>query len=199
LKPLAIAVLVSGGGRSLRNLIERADAGTLPASIVHVIGSRPGIGALAIAAGRGIPATVCDSAQVTAVLDRVAPDLAVLAGYLKHWPIPKRWIGKAINIHPALLPDFGGKGLYGPRVHAAVLAAGRKISGCTVHYVTADYDSGPVILQRTCPVLPGDTPDTLAARVFAEELRALPDAITAIAEGRIALVDGSVRGRPGPV
>jgi formyltetrahydrofolate-dependent phosphoribosylglycinamide formyltransferase len=182
--PLSLAVLVSGTGRSLQNLIDLAASGRLPARIVHVVGSRPGIAALERAARHGIPATVASPEDLTGVIDRVAPDLVVMAGYLKHWPIPERWVGKTINIHPSLLPEFGGKGLYGARVHEAVLAAGRKVSGCTVHYVDSRYDSGPVILQRTCPVLPEDTPETLADRVFQEELVALPEAIRLIAAGR---------------
>jgi formyltetrahydrofolate-dependent phosphoribosylglycinamide formyltransferase len=186
-KPLSLAVLVSGTGRSLQNLIDLAEEGRLPARIVHVIGSRAGIAALERAARHGIPTTVCGPESLTALLDRIGPDLVVMAGYLKHWPIPDRWVGKAINIHPALLPEFGGKGLYGSRVHEAVLAAGKKTSGCTVHFVTSDYDAGPPILQRTGPVMPGDTPDTLAARVFAEELIALPEAIARIARGGVTL------------
>jgi formyltetrahydrofolate-dependent phosphoribosylglycinamide formyltransferase len=181
---LALAVLVSGTGRSLQNLIDLAASGRLPARVVHVIASRPGIAALDRARRHGIPTSVCGPEEVTAVVDRIAPDLVVMAGYLKRWPIPDRWIGKTINIHPALLPDFGGKGLYGSRVHEAVLASGRKVSGCTVHWVDPEYDAGPLILQRTCPVLPEDTADTLADRVFAEEIVALPEAIRRIAESR---------------
>jgi phosphoribosylglycinamide formyltransferase-1 len=184
-RPLRLAVLVSGGGRSLENLIERSKAGRLPAEVVRVIASRHGIGALERATRHGVPAAVCGPEEVTAALDALGPDLVVMAGYLKRWPIPDRWVGRAVNIHPALLPRFGGKGLYGERVHAAVLAAGEKTSGCTVHWVTREYDAGPVILQRTCPVLPGDTPHDLAARVFEEELEALPEAIALIASGRI--------------
>jgi formyltetrahydrofolate-dependent phosphoribosylglycinamide formyltransferase len=191
-KPFRLAVLASGTGRSLENLIARSKEGRLPAEVVHVIASKPGIGALEHAARHAIPATVCAPDDVTPLLDRIGPDLVVLAGWLKHWEIPDRWVGRAINIHPSLLPRFGGKGLYGDRVHAAVLAAGERESGCTVHYVTREYDAGPVILQRTCAVLPGDTPHSLAARVFAEELEALPGAISLIVHGRVRLEDGRV-------
>lgn len=194
--PLRLVVLVSGAGRSLQNLIDLAAKGTLPARIVHVIGSKPGIQALERAARAGIESSVSGPADVTALVDRLEPDLVVMAGWLKHWPIPDRWVGRTINIHPSLLPAFGGKGLYGHRVHEAVLAAGVPQSGCTVHFVTAEYDAGPVILQRTCPVLKGDTPDAIAARVFAEELLALPEAVSAIAGGRVRLVGGKVARAP---
>jgi phosphoribosylglycinamide formyltransferase-1 len=189
---LRVVVLASGGGRSLQNLIDRAAAGSLPAEVVHVIASRPGIGALDRAARHGIPSTVCGADGLTSLIDSIAPDLVVMAGWLRRWTIPDRWIGRTINIHPALLPAFGGQGLYGNRVHQAVLEAGVPTSGCTVHFVTPEYDAGPAILQRTCPVLPGDSCDTLAARVFAEELEALPDAIARIAAGRVGLVGGRV-------
>jgi phosphoribosylglycinamide formyltransferase-1 len=189
-------VLVSGAGRSLQNLIDLAAKGRLPARIVHVVGSKPGIEALERAARSGIESSVCGAAEVTALVDRLNPDLVVMAGWLKHWPIPDRWVGRTINIHPSLLPAFGGKGLYGHRVHEAVLAAGVPESGCTVHFVTPEYDAGPVILQRTCRVLPGDTADSLAARVFAEELQALPEAVSAIAAGRVRLVGGKVATTP---
>jgi formyltetrahydrofolate-dependent phosphoribosylglycinamide formyltransferase len=182
-KPLTLVVLVSGTGRSLQNLIDLSESDRLPGRVVHVLASKAGIPAIARAARHGIPVTVCRAEEVTALVDRLAPDLVVMAGYLKRWPIPERWIGRTINVHPALLPDFGGKGMFGARVHAAVIAAGKKVSGCTVHYVTTGYDEGPVILQRTCPVLEGDTPETLAERVFAEELVALPEAIRRLAAG----------------
>jgi phosphoribosylglycinamide formyltransferase 1 len=194
--PLRLVVLVSGTGRSLQNLIDLGASGRLPARIVHVVGSKPGIEALERAAKAGIETTVCGAAEVTALVDRVNPDLVVMAGWLKHWPIPDRWVGRTINIHPSLLPAFGGKGLYGQRVHEAVLAAGVRESGCTVHFVTPEYDAGPVILQRTCPVLSGDTAGALATRVFAEELHALPEAVSAIAAGIVRLEGGKVARSP---
>jgi phosphoribosylglycinamide formyltransferase-1 len=117
------------------------------------------------------------SRAVFAEVERARADLVVLAGYLHLLPIPESWRGRVLNIHPALLPKFGGKGFYGERVHRAVLAAGERESGCTVHYVTDEYDSGPPLLQLRVPVLPDDTPETLAARVFEAEKRALPAAI----------------------
>jgi folate-dependent phosphoribosylglycinamide formyltransferase PurN len=119
-------------------------------------------------------------------------DLVCLAGFLFLWRIPEPFIGRVINIHPALLPEFGGKGMYGHHVHEAVLTAGRKESGCTVHFCDNQYDHGPIILQRRVPVLPGDTPDILAARVFEQECIAYPQAVQLIAEGRVRLEDGVV-------
>ena len=113
----------------------------------------------------------------------------MLAGFLRLLVVPERWLGRVLNIHPALLPAFGGKGFYGERVHRAVLEAGERVTGCTVHYVTNEYDAGPILLQREVPVLPGDTPESLAARVFEAEQRALPDAVRLHLERR--------RSRPG--
>ena len=113
----------------------------------------------------------------------------VQAGFMVHWVLPERYAGKVMNIHPALLPAFGGKGLYGHFVHEAVLARGCKVTGCTVHFVNNVYDDGPIILQQTCPVEEGDTPDALADRVQAEERVAYPEAIRLFAEGRLR-VDG---------
>jgi phosphoribosylglycinamide formyltransferase 1 len=112
-------------------------------------------------------------------------ELVVMAGFLSLWPIPPQFAGRVINIHPALLPAFGGHGMFGHHVHEAVLATGCKVSGCTVHFVTNEYDQGPIILQRCAPVLEGDTADTLAARIFEQECQALPDAIRLFAQGRL--------------
>jgi len=116
-----------------------------------------------------------------------------MAGFLSLWRIPAEYYGKVINIHPALLPEFGGAGMYGTRVHQAVLAAGKKVSGCTVHFCDNQYDHGPIILQHTVPVLTVDTPETLAARIFEQECVAYPEAIQLFADGRILLDAGSVR------
>ena len=107
-------------------------------------------------------------------LDNVKPDLICLAGFLSLYTIPDHYLGRVINIHPALLPSFGGKGMYGHFVHEAVLKTGCKVSGCTVHFTDNVYDHGPIIIQRTVPVLDDDTPDTLAARVFEEEKNRVP-------------------------
>jgi folate-dependent phosphoribosylglycinamide formyltransferase PurN len=124
-------------------------------------------------------------------LDDAQVDLVVLAGFLSMWIIPENYVGKVMNIHPALLPGFGGQGMYGHHVHEAVLAAGCKVSGCTVHFVTNDYDEGPIIVQKTVPVYDTDSPDDLAARVFEQECVAYPEAIQLFAEGKLS-IDGKI-------
>ncbi len=179
-----IAVFISGGGRSMLNLHDacRGNAllpgiAPLHAELTLVVASRPCAGAEK-AAARGLPVTVHEGVLTPGALLTIVADyridLVVLAGYLKLLPIPAALEGRIINIHPALLPKFGGPGMYGHHVHAAVIAARENISGCTVHTCTSEFDKGRVLVQRTCPVLPGDTPDTLAARVFEQELIALP-------------------------
>ena len=129
------------------------------------------------------------SAAVNQHLDAARVDLVCLAGFLSFWIIPERYLGRVINIHPALLPAFGGKGMYGHHVHEAVVARGCKVSGCTVHFVNNAYDEGPIILQRPVPVYAEDTPDDVAARVFREECIAYPEAIRLFSEGRLR-IDG---------
>jgi phosphoribosylglycinamide formyltransferase-1 len=186
-KRARIAVLASGGGRSLENLAEKIAAGELEAEIALVLANTPNALALERARRLGLEhvvvphrehaSTASFSAAVFREIDARACELTVLAGFLRLLEIPERWVGRVINIHPALLPAFGGKGMYGDRVHEAVIESGAKESGCTVHYVTNEYDAGPILLQRTVPVLRGDDAHALAARVFEEEKRALPDAI----------------------
>ena len=182
-----VAVLVSGGGRSLENLAALAASGELEIELALVLSNTPRAGALARAERLRIPHVVVDhrehpdarafSAAVFRELDARGVELVVLAGFLRLLLLPDAWQGRVLNIHPALLPKFGGKGFYGERVHRAVIEAGESITGCTVHYVSNVYDSGPVVLQRRCPVLPGDDEHTLGARVFEEEKLALPEAI----------------------
>jgi phosphoribosylglycinamide formyltransferase 1 len=191
-----IAVLVSGSGRSLKNLLEASRRGGAPFEVALVVASRDKIGAIDHARAFGVPCDVVGTSELTSRLDAAAPDLVVMAGFLKPWPIPTRWVGKTLNIHPSLLPLFGGKGFYGERVHAAVLESGMKVSGCTVHFVTENYDEGPIILQRTCEVKDDDDAHALAARVFAEELIALPEAIRLFAEGRLRIEGRRVRIAP---
>lgn len=182
-------MLISGGGRSLRNLLDRIDDGTLPAVIPLVIASRPCEG-VAMASGR-VPDVRTIPGEIPALtLERVLRecgiDWVVLAGYLRLVRVPESYRGRILNIHPSLLPRHGGPGMHGRRVHEAVLASGDIESGCTVHLVDDAYDSGIVLHQRRCPVLPGDTPETLAARVFEEELRAYPEALFKILRNRSA-------------
>ncbi|MCH2161257.1 MAG: hypothetical protein MK085_05220, partial [Phycisphaerales bacterium] len=127
--------------------------------------------------------------RIDAVFENAGVQLVCLAGYLRYFRVDPRWTNRAINIHPSLLPAHGGQGMYGERVHKAVLAAGDQESGCTVHVVDGEYDHGTTILQRRCPVLPDDDADRLASRVFAEECLAMPEAVAAIANGDIELAD----------
>lgn len=185
--PMKTAVLLSGGGRTLENLVERIAAGELPIEIVIVIATRPDAYGLVRAKNHGLPERVIDgerkldpeaySARVFAAVEECGCELVVLAGFLRFLPIPERWLGRVINIHPALLPAFGGKGYYGDRVHRAVLEKGVQFTGCTVHYADNVYDNGPIIVQRCIAVNPDDTVESLAKRVFEEEKLALPEAI----------------------
>jgi phosphoribosylglycinamide formyltransferase-1 len=182
-----IGVLVSGGGRSLENLIEKVRAKELDCEIAVVVSSTPRAYALERAKRHEIPAVVLDPDRVQSpedysrdmflALESFRCDAAVLAGFLRLLVVPKSWEGRVLNIHPALLPAFGGKGFYGDRVHRAVLARGVQFTGCTVHYVTNEYDAGPILLQRCVPVREGDSSESLAARVFEEEKIALPEAL----------------------
>ncbi|MCA9311426.1 MAG: phosphoribosylglycinamide formyltransferase [Phycisphaerales bacterium] len=182
-----LAVLLSGGGRTLDNLLRHIREGGLAAEVGLVIASRACAGADK-ATGAGIPTHIIKgpipAAELTTLLEQADIDLVVLAGYLVRLQIPAGYAGRVINIHPALLPAFGGKGMYGHHVHEAVLAAGAPESGCTVHYCDDQYDTGPVIAQARCPVLAGDTPDTLAARVFDLECDLYPRAIATVLAAR---------------
>ncbi|MEL6497308.1 MAG: phosphoribosylglycinamide formyltransferase [Planctomycetota bacterium] len=175
--------MISGGGRTVLNLQDTIDRGELNATIPLVIASRDCAGVERCQA-RGLNVQVLpgnlSSAQLAAVLIEHNADLACLAGYLRLIPVPTGWEGRILNIHPALLPKFGGPGMFGNRVHQAVLDAGETESGCTVHLCDDKYDTGPIITQRRCPVKPDDTPETLAARVFEQECIAYPEAIRAV-------------------
>lgn len=178
-----LAVMLSGSGRTLLNLLESIRAGRLLASIDLVIASRECLGAQrARAAGVEVQVLpgVIDPARLGDLLARHRIDLVVLAGYLKLIRIPPGFEGRIVNIHPSLLPDFGGPGMYGDRVHEAVLRAGATTSGCTVHLIDDEYDRGRILLQKSCPVLPGDTAHALADRVFALECQAYPEALAGL-------------------
>jgi len=183
--PVRVAVLVSGGGTNLQTLLD-ALADSDVARVDRVVSSHAAAGALERARGARVPTSVLadpsDAAQMLTSLGDAG--LVVLAGYLKRVPpaVVARFRLRMINIHPALLPAFGGPGMYGRRVHERVLAGGAAISGATVHYVDEEYDRGPIIAQWPVPVRPGDTPETLAARVLAVEHRLLPLVVLELAK-----------------
>jgi phosphoribosylglycinamide formyltransferase 1 len=183
-----VAVLASGGGTNLQALLDALHDSPL-ARVARVVSNRPDAGALERARRAGVPAAVLrDPADPSEVLAALADaDLAVLAGYLKLVPpaVVARFRWRMINIHPALLPAFGGPGMYGRRVHEAVLASGAAESGATVHYVDEQFDRGPIIAQARVPVLPGDTAESLAARVLEVEHRLLPTVVLELARRRI--------------
>ena len=201
--PLRVAVLLSGSGTSLENLFEHIEQRGLPARVVCVIASKEKAGGLARAERRGVPALAVPRKQfsdvrafndaIHAALARHDPELVACLGFLSIFEPRERYRGRTINVHPALIPAFCGKGMYGRHVHEAVLARGAKVSGATVHFADDEYDHGPIISQRAVPVLEDDTPDTLAARVQAAERELVPEAIRAFAEGRLRLEGGRVR------
>ncbi len=185
-----VAVFLSGGGRTLTNLLEARDQGRLPIELRLVMSSGRKVRGVEIARDAGIDTMVvlksnCKSDhEYTEAMFGPCRDagveLVVMAGFLKHVCVPQDFQGRVINIHPSLLPAFGGPGMYGHHVHKAVIQRGVQISGCTVHFVDNQYDNGPILLQRWCEVKPDDTPDELAARVFQLECEALPEAIRRI-------------------
>lgn len=182
-----LVVLLSGGGRTLLNLVAAIEQGRLWAQIPLVISSRRDAQGIARAREAGLtvdvlrprdfPDAAAFAAEQTRRILAARPDLVIMAGYLVHYPVPAALAGRILNIHPALLPRHGGRGLYGERVHAAVLAAGDRESGCTVHVVDDEYDHGRIVAQARVPVRPGDTVDALAARVFEAECALYPRVI----------------------
>jgi formyltetrahydrofolate-dependent phosphoribosylglycinamide formyltransferase len=202
---LRVAVLLSGSGTSLENLFEQIDAG-LPAEVVCVIASKKSAFGLQRAEKRGVPAIAIprrDHPDVTRFNDaihealaRFEPDLVCLLGFLSPFELRGRYEGRALNVHPALIPAFSGRGFYGHRVHEAALAAGVKLSGATVHFVSEGYDEGPILLQGAVPIAEDDTAETLAARVQALERELVPEAIRLIAAGRVRIEEGRTRIAP---
>jgi len=202
-KAIRLGVLLSGSGRTLANILKLIESGELSAQVVTVLSSRSAVKGVQIAKDANLPCHVIRtkdhpevddfSAAIVEVLDAAKVDLVVQAGWLCYWKIPERYIGRVMNIHPALLPSFGGKGMWGHHVHEAVLAAGCKVSGCTVHFVNNEYDKGPIVAQRTCEVAEDDGPDILAARVFEQECIAYPEAIQLFAEGRLQIIGDRVK------
>ena len=192
--PMRVAVAVSGRGTNLGALVGALGPGA-PAKVVLVLSNRADAPALHRASGSGIATAVlrdhADGGEWLSALERHGVDLLVLAGYVKLVPadVIERYRGRILNVHPGLLPAFGGPGMYGRRVHEAVLASGARESGATVHLVDEVYDRGTILGQARVPVLPGDDPDTLAARVLEVEHRLLPAAVLAAAAA----------GRPVPI
>jgi phosphoribosylglycinamide formyltransferase 1 len=203
---LKIAVLISGSGRTLKNFIDLAAEGGLPIEIRLVVSSSAKAGGLPFAEEAGIPTLVvrrqdfaAGSAGDLAFGDTIFDacrnadvDYVAMAGFMKLAPLPGDFAGRVVNIHPALIPAFCGHGMYGDRVHRAVLDAGVKVTGCTVHFVDNIYDHGPIIWQQPVPVFDDDTADTLGKRVFEAEKEAYPHVLKLLAAGRIKLENGRV-------
>lgn len=197
--PTRLAVLLSGKGRgsTLQAFLDAAAAGSLPARVVVVVSTTPGTPAIARARAAGVPTVELDvlgvpdgsalDARLLETLAPHAPDLVCLTGFMRKlgpdFCQAYRW--RIMNSHPALIPSFCGKGLYGHHVHEAAIAYGVKVSGCTIHFVNEEYDAGPIITQRCVPVREGDTADTLAARILPEEHQAYIQAIRWFCEGRL--------------
>ena len=184
--PLRLAVLISGGGSTLTNLLDKIDAGELEASVAMVIASRACDGvARSVARGHSCvvvspkkyPSVMAFSEAIFSRCRAARVDLVVLGGFLSRIEVLTDFEGRVMNIHPSLIPAFCGQGMYGHHVHEAVLARGCKVSGCTVHLVDNEYDHGPILVQKVVPVLEDDDADTLARRVFAAECEAYPEAI----------------------
>lgn len=205
-RPVRLAVLLSGGGSTLQNFIDCIGSGRLSAEIVVVIGSRADAGGLERARRAGIPTHAVPRKSfesldafndaLHAALDTHSFDLILLAGFLSPFQLRQRFSQRVMNIHPALIPAFCGKGFYGEKVHRAAIEAGVKISGCTVHFADDEYDNGPIILQGTVPVLDDDTAATLAARVHRLENDLYPQAVRLWAEGRLQIAGRRVLVRP---
>lgn len=203
-----LAVLLSGSGTTMVNLQKHILKEKVPATVELVVSSRKKALGLERAQALGLPVAVllrkpfvkdgvfdaaAYSAALVSLLEPYAPDLVVMAGFMTRLDKIMTERFDVLNVHPALLPMFGGEGYYGRRVHEAVLKAGVKVSGATVHFADAQYDRGPIVLQEAVPVLEDDTPDSLAERVHACERRLYPHAVALYAEGRLKRADGRVR------
>jgi phosphoribosylglycinamide formyltransferase-1 len=202
-RPVRLGVLISGGGTTLMNILEYIESGRLNAKVAVVISSRSTVAGVERAKNAGLDVKIIRkkehpdidefSKHIEEVLVAANVELVIQGGWLCLWKIPARYKNRVMNIHPALLPSFGGQGMWGHHVHEAVLKAGCKISGCTVHFCTNEYDKGPIIVQRTCEAKDTDTPDTLAARVFEQECIAYPQAIRLFAEGKLLVQNNIVK------
>ncbi len=205
--PIRLGVLLSGGGTTLQNFLDRIRDGRLRAEVVIVGSSKADAQGLERARRAGVPTVVVErkacasraefSAKLFDACRQARAELVCLAGFLQLIEVPADFLGRVMNVHPALIPAFCGKGYYGHHVHEAVLAYGAKISGCTVHFADNEYDHGPIILQRAVEVRDEDTPETLAARVFAQECEAYPEAVRLFAAGRLR-IEGRVVRRQAP-
>ena len=192
-----LAVFASGAGTTLENLVAACADGRIPGRVRLVLTDRPGIRAIEVAARSAIPAKILDwkecggaeafSIAAFAEAERSGCELILLAGFLRKLQIPDAWLGRVLNIHPALLPLFGGQSMYGRRVHEAVIASGMRVSGCTVHYADEAYDRGPIIVQSAVPVFLDDNAESLEARVRLAENEAYPRAVRLLLEGRARL------------
>ena len=201
-RPLRLGVLISGGGSTLANFLESIAAGRLEAEIPLVVASRAECGGVAIARRAGLRCDIVERTAFGSVTEfsraifelcrEVRIDLVTLAGFLALIEVPDDFHYRVMNIHPALIPAFCGRGFYGHKVHEAVLERGVKVTGCTVHFADNHYDHGPIILQSSVSVQDDDTPETLAARVFAAECEAYPEAIRLYAEGKLEVHDRRV-------
>lgn len=198
-----IVMLLSGGGTTLENLFEKIDRDELSAQVVAVISSRESAFGLERARKRNIPAITVSpkefenhDAFCTAMWDEIRkhkPDLVVMGGFMTLLTVPEDFHGRIMNVHPSLVPAFCGKGMYGHRVHEAVIEYGVRVSGVTVHFVDNQYDHGPIILQEAIPVFESDSPESLAQRVQAKEREMYPRAIQLFATGRLKLDGRHVR------
>ncbi len=202
-KTLNLAILISGSGTTLQNLIDKIDNKILNVKIRIVICSSPNAYGIERAKQNNIPVAVVQhkdfngtedfSSTIINEIEKHPVDLIILAGFLYLFKIPEKYTGKVMNIHPGLIPAFCGKGYYGHHVHEAVIESGVKISGCTVHFVDNEYDRGPIIIQRVVHVNTNDSADTLAQKVFKEECIAYPEAINLFAEGNLKIEGRKVR------
>jgi formyltetrahydrofolate-dependent phosphoribosylglycinamide formyltransferase len=200
---IRLAVLLSGSGTTLQNILDHGAAGTLDARVSVVVSSRPDVYGLVRARDAGVPTAVCarrDYPTMAAFNEDIwnavrahGVDLVVLAGFMTLLHVPPDFHNRIMNVHPALIPAFCGKGMYGHHVHEAVLAYGAKVTGATVHFVDEHYDNGPIILQEPVAVAEDDTPDSLAERVQAKERELYPRAIQLFAEGRLRVEGRRVR------
>lgn len=203
MKPLRIAVLLSGSGTTMQNLIDLSKDGKLPIEIVLAVSDRPNIKGLERAELAGIPAEVVRRDQCVSLQEfsqrifgwcrQFKADLVIMGGFLRLIQIPEDYQNKVMNIHPSLIPSFCGKGFHGLNVHEAVINSGNKVTGCTIHFADNQYDTGPIILQKTVPVLDDDTPKSLMNRVFEEECKAYPEAILLFADGKLQVIGRRVR------